>query len=203
MAWVRSAITGRAPCSATARAMAASSAGLTCNPGSVWNRVGLINTAAPGRRPASGSSISSSSLCNTPGTAASSATGASATEGRASSAIGVLHGDDPRGSRLGAGRLHGQREQLHDRPGETVYVVDVLQQRDARREQRVVHGGLGVAGPFGEAVQPEQAGTVLDGPVRGRRGQVRRAVPVIGPAPVVPQVVGADQQPVALPPHGT
>ena len=50
MACVRSAITGRAPCSATARAMAANSAGLTWNPGSVWNRFGLINTSAPGRQ---------------------------------------------------------------------------------------------------------------------------------------------------------
>src|SRR3569833_551199 len=133
MACVRSAITGRAPCSATARAMAASSAGLTWNPGSVWNRFGLINTSAPGGRPASGASISSSSPCNTPGTAASSATGASATEGRVGSDIGVLHRDDSRGSRLGAGGLHGQGYLLHDLLGELMHIGDVLQQRDAGR----------------------------------------------------------------------
>src|SRR5258708_3503557 len=128
---------------------------------------GLMSTSAPGRSPASGSSSSASSRCNTPGTAASSVAEASATAGRNGSDIGVLHGDDPGGSRLGAGHLHGQRNELNDRPGELVHVGDVLQQRDAGRQQRVVHGGLGVAGPLGEAVQTEQAGTVVDGPFSG------------------------------------
>src|SRR4051812_18540440 len=110
--------------------MAASSAGLTWNPGVVWNRFGLINTSAPAGRSDSGSSSSSSIRCNAPGTAESSATGASATVGRPGSVIGVLHRYDPGGSRLGARCLHRQREQLHDLPGELVHVRDVLQQRD-------------------------------------------------------------------------
>src|SRR4051812_25034563 len=122
MACVRSAITGRAPCSATTRAIAASSAGRTWNPGAVWNRFGLISTSAPAGSPDSGPPSSARSRSRPAGTPASSPTAVRAT----CSVIRVLHGDDACRGGLGAGDLGRQRDQLDDLLGQLVHVGDVL-----------------------------------------------------------------------------